>query len=118
MSDGLYHGTRVPFTPGGLILPASLTGAAENSSGLVDPETGEKWTKSRGGWVYVTTDIELAKFFARTAVGKGKAKVFEVKFTGVIKPDDATFGGEERESYKVMEAVVVKRVWVEDEVWG
>lgn len=88
----LYHGTRKPFGKGGLVLPGKLT-SEDNTTGSesytqgLRPYTGEK--------VYVTTDLELAKHFAKISKGRGKAKVFEVLYVGSIERDDALFDGEE-----------------------
>lgn len=110
----LYHGTRAPFGKGGLVLPGSMVGR-DNSrqGGLINPLTGEPWADGRNDMVYVTTDLDLAKEFARHCSGRGRAKVFEVLFTGEIESDIATFNGEDREAYRVSEARIVRRVWAE-----
>lgn len=110
----LYHGTRAPFGKGGLVLPGALVDRDNaRQGGLVNPVTGEPWSTPRNDKVYVTTDLDLAKDFARHSAGRGKAKVFEVRYVGEIERDYATFGGEERESYRVDEARIVRRVWIE-----
>lgn len=108
----LYHGTRAPFGKGGLVLPgATVDRDNARQGGLAYPDGSP--VEARNDMVYVTTDLDLAKDFARHCSGRGKAKVFEVLFTGEIEADIATFGGEDREAYRVSEARIVRRVWVE-----
>lgn len=98
----LYHGTRVPFTKGGLVLPGDTTGADHHGLG-------------RSDWVYVTAELDIAIEFAKVAKGRGRPKVFEVLYVGDIERDDSTLaGGEEFDGYRVTEARIVRRVWIGD----
>lgn len=95
-----YHGTRRPFNTGGLVLPGDKVGVDHHNLG-------------RSDWVYVTTDLELAKDYARAAAGKGRAKVVQVRPWGDLYIDDSTVNGEEQDSYRCEAASVLLRVWME-----
>lgn len=96
-----YHGTRVPFGPGGLVLPGDMFGIDNHEL-------------NRSDWVYVTADLELAKEYARCSKYKrARPKVFEVTPAGTIGIDDSTVGDEEQDSYRCEAAHIVRRVWIE-----
>lgn len=91
----LYHGTRVAFGRGGLVLPGDHV-AADNH-GLASSD-----------WVYVTDDLDLAWHYAEVAAGDGEPRVLVVQPFGLIEVDDSTIGGEEQSAYRCEWARVVR----------
>jgi len=98
---GLFHGTRAPFTQGGLVLPGETVGRENHGLGRSDV-------------VYVTPEFDLAQEYARVATGRGRARVVEVRPCSPLRVDDSTVSGEEQESYSCEAARVLRVAWIED----
>lgn len=87
----LYHGTRRPFTRGGYVFPAAFHG------GEIRPgHAGDDSTE----FAYVTTDHDLAAFYALNAKGRGRPRVLTVTPTGPIEDDPSTYDGEREAQYR------------------
>lgn len=99
MTPTFYHGTRTPFTRGGLLLPAETT-RARMTPGLVGARGDE------GQWVYVTTERALAIEFALLSRGRGKPRILTVRPLGGVQADPALFGGVERPAFRCEAAYV------------
>jgi hypothetical protein len=95
----LYHGTRAAFGPGGILLPAEETGAVSNF-----PEM----PPDRRGYVFVTSSLDLAWYFAEHCQGTNKPRVCVVVPHGGLIADWSTVNGEEHESF-ACEWATVKR---------
>lgn len=103
-AEALYHGTRVPFGPGGLVLPGNEVGI--DNHGL-----------HRSHVVYVTPDLDLAVMYADAAAGDGPPRVFRVVPMSPLAVDDSTIEeGEEQEAFACEWARVLYEVvepWVD-----
>lgn len=98
MSDPvLYHGTRRGFRPGGILLPPDTTGHQPSTHGYTVPDG---WVDDREQYVYVTTDIDIARDFAAQAPGRGRPKVLIVTPMTPVEKDPATIGGHVAPTYR------------------
>jgi hypothetical protein len=93
-----YHGTRTEFGRGGFLFPGDM----------VDKDNH---ALARSDVVYVTTDLGLAKAYAKASAGRGRPKVLEVVPMDTLREDDSTVGGQEQDSFTCPWAKVVRVVW-------
>jgi hypothetical protein len=84
---GLWHGTRRGVSRGGWLVPPVEHGEGQANAIEDYPDSDL--------FVFVTTEWEVAAFFARQAKGRGRPKVLAVAPTGPVHPDHATLGGED-----------------------
>lgn len=84
-APALYHGTRVPFGRGGLLLPAADTGSERRPGSRDD-----------GAWVYMTPDPEHAEWYALNTPTRGRTlpRVLTVRPLSIPEPDPSTYDGE------------------------
>lgn len=103
----LYHGTRRGFRPGGYLTPPDFHGVGANWE--LDPEVLAA-EPDRGEWVYVTPSIDVARFFATAAKGRGRPKILEVEPMAEVEPDPATLLGDPADLYRIRGWARVLRV--------
>jgi hypothetical protein len=77
LTEGFYHGTSSPLEVGDFVLPPSVTGNLRESN-----------RKKSLRWVFLTTNLELAWRYARSAAKKlgGSPRVLVVKPEGTTLP--------------------------------
>lgn len=98
----MYHGTRRPFTKGGLLLP-------------VDDHKGKARTgQATDGtaFCYMTTDRELAEWYAIQAKGRGLPRVLTVEPIGLIEVDPSPYDYEIGDQYRCRDGARVIAVEV------
>lgn len=72
----LYHGTRVPFGAGGLLLPRAEHGGPGTTAPL---NPGREQPPDADRWVYLTTSLEVAWVYAWHAPGSGRPRVLVIR---------------------------------------
>lgn len=92
---GLYHGTRRPFTKGGIVLPGEEVNTEENHD------------LGRSDVVYVTPDLNLAWAYAGAAKDNGVPRVVEVHPLSALRLDNSTVNGKEQIAFTCESAFVV-----------
>lgn len=93
---GFYHGTRAGFERGGLLLPVDVT-AANQRPGHVPKGTAH---------VYVTTDRDLAEWYALNSKGRARPRILTVQPLGPLT-DDASPYDHEHNQFRCEAATVV-----------
>jgi hypothetical protein len=84
------------------VLPAAVTGVPGNHPEVCAGERSE--------WVYVTSDVDLARAYALAARGPrpdSRPRVLEVIPLEVVEVDESTVLGVERDSFRCSAASVV-----------
>lgn len=76
MIPTLYHGTRKPFSKGGLVMPRTFHGSTGTTAPL-KPGASPRPDSER--FVYVTPSLMLAWVYAWSATGRGRPRVLTVK---------------------------------------
>jgi hypothetical protein len=79
-----FHGTRRGFTRNGWLFPRAFHGGVGTSAPL---QPGRESPADSVGFIYITTDENLAWAYAYEAVGRGKPKVLVVEPQGEIEHD-------------------------------
>lgn len=98
----LYHGTRVPFQRGGLLVARSSHGGPGTTAPL---NPGRAAPTEAADWVYATTNSVLAWVYAWHAPGRGRPRVLTVGPLGDVEHDPEH--GHRAEAYRVRAARVV-----------
>jgi hypothetical protein len=80
----LYHGTRRPFTVGGLLVPRAVHGGPGTTAPL-NPGCSEQ--PDAANFVYLTDDVTLAWVYAWHAPGRGRPRVLTVAPLGTVERD-------------------------------
>ena len=79
-----YHGTRAGFSRGGVLFPRTWHGKAGTTA---PTNPGQASPADAPGWVYITTNINLAWVYAFHGVGRGRPKVLTVAPHGQVEAD-------------------------------
>ena len=93
-----YHGTKAGFRGrGGLLLPGDLVGK-------------DNWHLKRSQFAYITTEIQLAYFYAYACKGRGRPKVLIVKPISQIENDNSFLFDDLQAAYTCSGAIVQKTI--------
>lgn len=98
----LYHGTRAAFRRGGYLFPQSWHGQAPRAG-----HVGEDSTE----FVYMTTDRELAEWYAVNSPGRNRARVLTVEPLGPIEHDPSRYDDEQYDQYRCRDGAKVVDVY-------
>lgn len=95
----LYHGTRVGFSRGGYLFPVDFHKSQPRPGGSDDGTA----------YVYMTTDLDLAWWYAEQHPGRGKPKVLVVEPLGPIEVDYSPYDNES-DQYRCEAGAKVRKV--------